>query len=231
MGGSTVHTGAGSGGGSGQSQRNHDPEIMTLPSVGQADHLNHYYKAHHFNNNMLGLNMISGMLNNKPNPSSQNQASTMKMGTSGDPSNPCSTSPPLPIPIPMAMTFHGTLKGLNHVPNMQTEPLLLSNGSKESVQETQIWLPLHTRAHAGREVDWFLRQCDCRVSAVFDFWNSVPFRQILWNIPFDEQRDGLLLMKWTWRCWVHTCQSKCLFCSSYELCPRIKKNIVYIKVV
>lgn len=109
---------------------------MTLPSVGQSDHLNHYYKAHHFNNNVLGLNMTTGMLNNKPNLSSQNQASTMKIGT-GD-TIPGSTSPPLPIPIPMAMTFHGTLKGLSHVPNMQTEPLLLSNGSKESVQETQI---------------------------------------------------------------------------------------------
>ncbi|XP_059381174.1 leucine-rich repeat-containing protein 4B [Carassius carassius] len=137
-GGSTLQKGAGSGGGSGQSPRNHEPEIMTLPSVGQADHLNHYYKAHHFNNNVLGLNMASGMLNNKPNPSSQNKASTIKMGTSGNPSNLGSTSPPLPIPIPMAMTFHGTLKGLSHVPNMQTEPLLLSNGSKESVQETQI---------------------------------------------------------------------------------------------
>lgn len=112
---------------------------MTLPSVGQADHLNHYYKAHHFNNNVLGLNMTTGMLNNKPNPSSLNQASTLKMGPAGDLGpNPGSISPPLPIPIPMAMTFHGSLKGHSHVPNVQTEPLLLSNGSKESVQETQI---------------------------------------------------------------------------------------------
>ncbi|KAL6488179.1 hypothetical protein MHYP_G00019200 [Metynnis hypsauchen] len=139
-GGSTVHAGAGTGG-AGQSLRIHDPEIVTLPNIGRAEHINHYYKPHHFNNNVLGLTggQTGGILNNKTSPTSKKLASmNMTTTASSDSSNPGSTSPPLPIPIPMAMAFHGTLKSLSHTPSTQTEPLLLSNGSKESVQETQI---------------------------------------------------------------------------------------------
>uniref|UniRef100_A0A3P9J846 Ig-like domain-containing protein n=1 Tax=Oryzias latipes TaxID=8090 RepID=A0A3P9J846_ORYLA len=37
--------------------RIHHPEIVNLPNIGRTDTLNHYYKAHHFNNNVLGLNI------------------------------------------------------------------------------------------------------------------------------------------------------------------------------
>lgn len=140
-GGSTLHSGAGPGigGGSGKNHRIHDPEIVTLPNIGRSDHVNNYYKSHHFNNNVLGLNMGVGQSGNKTSPSSKKQApSTNQTTTPVDSTNPGSVSPPLPIPIPMAMTFHGTLKSLSHTPSSQNEPLLLSNGSKESVQETQI---------------------------------------------------------------------------------------------
>ncbi|XP_072535316.1 leucine-rich repeat-containing protein 4C [Salminus brasiliensis] len=143
-GGSTVHASGTGTGGIGQSLRIHDPEIVTLPNIGRAEHVNHYYKPHHFNNNVLGLSVgpgqTGGILNNKTSPTSKKQCASMNPTTavSGDSLNPGSTSPPLPIPIPMAMAFHGTLKSLSHTPSTQTEPLLLSNGSKESVQETQI---------------------------------------------------------------------------------------------
>lgn len=140
-GGSTLHSGAGpvSGGGPGANLRIHDSEIVTLPNIGRSDHINHYYKPHHFNNNVLGLNIGVGQTGNKTSPSSKKQASSNNQtGTAVDATNPGSVSPPLPIPIPMAMTFHGTLKSLSHTPSSQNEPLLLSNGSKESVQETQI---------------------------------------------------------------------------------------------
>ncbi|KAF4087636.1 hypothetical protein AMELA_G00072930 [Ameiurus melas] len=140
-GGSTLHSGAGpgTGGGPGPNLRLHDPEIVTLPNIGRSDHVNHYYKSHHFNNNVLGLNIGVGQTGNKTSPSSKKQAlSTNQTATSVDSTNSGSVSPPLPIPIPMAMTFHGTLKSFSHTPSSQNEPLLLSNGSKESVQETQI---------------------------------------------------------------------------------------------
>lgn len=139
-GGSTLHSNLGPGSGNGSNLRmHHDPEIVTLPNIGRSDHINQYYKAHHFNNNILGLGVTGvgpgvGPGGTKTSPSSKKQGGQMP----GDCTSPGSVSPPLPIPIPMAMTFHGTLKGLSHAPSSQNEPLLLSNGSKESVQETQI---------------------------------------------------------------------------------------------
>ncbi|TSO57268.1 Leucine-rich repeat-containing protein 4B [Bagarius yarrelli] len=140
-GGSTLHSGAGSGtgGGPGPNLRIHDPEIVTLPNIGRSDHVNHYYKSHHFNNNVLGLTMGMGQSVNKTSPLSKKQAPSNNQPTTAvDSTTTGSASPPLPIPIPMTMTFHGTLKSLSHTPSSQNEPLLLSNGSKESVQETQI---------------------------------------------------------------------------------------------
>uniref|UniRef100_A0A671K2D9 Leucine-rich repeat-containing protein 4B-like n=1 Tax=Sinocyclocheilus anshuiensis TaxID=1608454 RepID=A0A671K2D9_9TELE len=48
----------GGSGGGGQSLRLHHPEIVNLPNLARAEHLNHYYKAHHFNNNMMGLGLM-----------------------------------------------------------------------------------------------------------------------------------------------------------------------------
>ncbi|XP_030626067.1 leucine-rich repeat-containing protein 4B [Chanos chanos] len=159
-GGSTVHQGGGGGGGggSGQSLRIHDPEIVTLPNIGRSEHLNHYYKAHHFNNNILGLNVgagpdvggvAGGVLNNnnKSSPASLSHSQVSNLpnpnsalsGSDAANTGPALPSPPLPLPVQLpAMAFHGTLKGLSHAHNGQNEPLLLTNGSKESVQETQI---------------------------------------------------------------------------------------------
>ncbi|KAK6312010.1 hypothetical protein J4Q44_G00176740 [Coregonus suidteri] len=67
-GGGTVSRDGGGGGGvgGGQSLRMHHPEMVNLPNLARQEHLNHYYKAHHFNNNMMGLGMG---LNNNNNPS------------------------------------------------------------------------------------------------------------------------------------------------------------------
>uniref|UniRef100_A0A674MQC2 Leucine rich repeat containing 4B n=1 Tax=Takifugu rubripes TaxID=31033 RepID=A0A674MQC2_TAKRU len=59
-GGSTMTQGGCSGIGGGQSLRLHHPEIVNLPNLGQTEHLNHYYKTHHFNNNMIGLGLGLG---------------------------------------------------------------------------------------------------------------------------------------------------------------------------
>ncbi|XP_073351046.1 leucine-rich repeat-containing protein 4B isoform X2 [Pagrus major] len=110
-GGSTMTQTGSSGIGGGQSLRLHHPEIVNLPNLARSEHLNHYYKAHHFNNNMMGLGMGTGTgvgLNNNNNPS------------------PCSQS----------QNTISSLKGL--MGKSQNEPLLFKSGSKENVQETQI---------------------------------------------------------------------------------------------
>ncbi|XP_067101058.1 leucine-rich repeat-containing protein 4B isoform X2 [Osmerus mordax] len=114
-GGSTMNSGCGGEG----TLRIHHPEIVNLPNIGRSDHLNHYYKAHHFNNNVMGLNIGSGegagsggILNNK-NPSQINQQGQ-------------------DIPISCTQGFMG------QNPNPQMEPLLFKGNSKENVQETQI---------------------------------------------------------------------------------------------
>ncbi|XP_031414272.1 leucine-rich repeat-containing protein 4B [Clupea harengus] len=161
VGGSGTCGGGGGGGGGGglggiggsQSLRLHHPEIVNLPNLARAEHLNHYYKAHHFNNNMLGLGlggMSSGMglINNNNNPSPCSQGGPPPPG-SGPMS--CSQMPmsmgsgtatlgslPTPVPLPQ-LSIHGSLKGLmGKGQNSQIEPLLFKSGSKENVQETQI---------------------------------------------------------------------------------------------
>ncbi|XP_078125995.1 leucine-rich repeat-containing protein 4B isoform X2 [Sander vitreus] len=112
-GGSTVTQSGGSGIGAGQSLRLHHPEIVNLPNLARSEHLNHYYKTHHFNNNMMGLGMGTGVgLNNNNNPSS------------------CSQSQNTSIACSQVTT---SLMGKS-----QNEPLLFKSGSKENVQETQI---------------------------------------------------------------------------------------------
>ncbi|KAM8825376.1 leucine-rich repeat-containing protein 4B isoform 1-T3 [Synchiropus picturatus] len=117
----------------GQSLRLHHPEIVNLPNLARSDHLNHYYKSHHFNNNMMGL--ASGMgLNNNNNPCSQSiSCSQVPTTTSGG--LPTSGSLPTPVPLPQ-LSLHSSLKGL--MGKGQNEPLLFKSGSKENVQETQI---------------------------------------------------------------------------------------------
>ncbi|XP_067101057.1 leucine-rich repeat-containing protein 4B isoform X1 [Osmerus mordax] len=149
-GGSTMNSGCGGEG----TLRIHHPEIVNLPNIGRSDHLNHYYKAHHFNNNVMGLNIGSGegagsggILNNK-NPSQINQqgqdipisCTQVPISTSGNGINLSSVSPPLPMSLPMpTMGIHGSLKGfMGQNPNPQMEPLLFKGNSKENVQETQI---------------------------------------------------------------------------------------------
>ncbi|KAG7459822.1 hypothetical protein MATL_G00214740 [Megalops atlanticus] len=155
-GGSTVHSSSGGGSGGGQSLRLHHPEIVNLPNLARAEHLNHYYKAHHFNNNMIGMGIGTGsgvgggILNNNNNPSplsqpSQNTpisctqvpiSSSNLQNASGNSTNPGSVSSPLPLP---PLGIHGSLKGLmSKSQNPQIEPLLFKSGSKENVQETQI---------------------------------------------------------------------------------------------
>ncbi|KAG7274484.1 hypothetical protein CRUP_001449 [Coryphaenoides rupestris] len=69
-GGSTMHSGGGGGDGT---LRIHHPEIVNLPNVGRSDTLNHYYKTHHFNNNVMGLSIAGddmghgGILSSKNN--------------------------------------------------------------------------------------------------------------------------------------------------------------------
>ncbi|CDQ66099.1 unnamed protein product [Oncorhynchus mykiss] len=109
-GGSTMQSGCGGDG----TLRMHHPEIVNLPNIGRSEHLNHYYKANHFNNNTM----------------SGNGANT----------NPLSVSPPLPMSLPMSpMGLHGSIKGfMGQNQNPQMEPLLFKGNSKENVQETQI---------------------------------------------------------------------------------------------
>ncbi|KAI1884701.1 hypothetical protein AGOR_G00229130 [Albula goreensis] len=154
-GGSTIHSGGGVGSGGGQSLRLHHPEIVNLPNLARADHLNHYYKTHHFNNNMIGMGhgtgVGGGVLNNNNNPSPLSQpsqsnpisctpvpissSSFQNTSGSGTSPNPSSMSP-LPLP---PLGIHGSLKGLmGKSQNPQIEPLLFKSGSKENVQETQI---------------------------------------------------------------------------------------------
>lgn len=136
-GGSTMSQGS-SGIGGGQNLRLHHPEIVNLPNLGQTEHLNHYYKTHHFNNNMMGLGLGSGMgLNNNNNPSpcsqSQNMCSQVTTSTGGGTSSGGILPSAMPLP---QLGLHSSLKGL--MGKSQNEPLLFKSGSKENVQETQI---------------------------------------------------------------------------------------------
>lgn len=136
-GGSTMSQGS-SGIGGGQNLRLHHPEIVNLPNLGQTEHLNHYYKTHHFNNNMMGLGLGSGMgLNNNNNPSpcsqSQNMCSQVTTSTGGGTSSGGILPSTMPLP---QLGLHSSLKGL--MGKSQNEPLLFKSGSKENVQETQI---------------------------------------------------------------------------------------------
>ncbi|KAI7803782.1 leucine-rich repeat-containing protein 4B [Triplophysa rosa] len=137
-GGSTVPQG----GSGGHSLRLHHPEIVNLPNLARAEHLNHYYKAHHFNNNMMGLGIgggCGGGLNNNNNPSPCSQAQTTPISCTQVPVSAGSTcSMPSSMPLP-TLGIHGSLKGLmSKAQNPQIEPLLFKSGSKENVQETQI---------------------------------------------------------------------------------------------
>ncbi|KAK7167673.1 hypothetical protein R3I94_001917 [Phoxinus phoxinus] len=138
-GGSTVPQG----GSGGQSLRLHHPEIVNLPNLARAEHLNHYYKAHHFNNNMMGLGLGGGSgggLNNNNNPSPCSQAQNIPISCTQVPVSACSTSCSMPSSMPLpTLGIHGSLKGLmSKGQNPQIEPLLFKSGSKENVQETQI---------------------------------------------------------------------------------------------
>ncbi|XP_004071274.1 leucine-rich repeat-containing protein 4B [Oryzias latipes] len=137
-GGSTVMQGGSSGIGGGQSLRLHHPEIVNIPNLARSEHLNHYYKTHHFNNNMMGLGIGTGSgagLNNNNNPCSQSQTlSCSQISASG---GGAPTSCTLPSPVPLSqLGLHSSLKGLKG--KGQNEPLLFKSGSKENVQETQI---------------------------------------------------------------------------------------------
>ncbi|TNN43639.1 Leucine-rich repeat-containing protein 4B [Liparis tanakae] len=136
-GGSTVTQSGSSGLGGGQSLRLHHPEIVNLPNLARSEHLNHYYKTHHFNNNMMSLGMGTGSgvgLNNNNNPSlcsqSQNTSMSCSQVTS---SGGMATGGTLPLP---QLGLHSSLKGL--MGKSQKEPLLFKSSSKENVQETQI---------------------------------------------------------------------------------------------
>ncbi|KAK6329065.1 hypothetical protein J4Q44_G00010430 [Coregonus suidteri] len=155
-GGSTMQSGCGGDG----TLRMHHPEIVNLPNIGRSEHLNHYYKANHFNNNVMGLSIGTGAgagtLSNKNNPSPLNQqgqdipisctqvpitsATFQTMSGNGTNTNPLSVSPPLPMSLPMSpMGLHGSIKGfMGQNQNPQMEPLLFKGNSKENVQETQI---------------------------------------------------------------------------------------------
>uniref|UniRef100_A0A8C6UPN9 Leucine rich repeat containing 4Ba n=1 Tax=Neogobius melanostomus TaxID=47308 RepID=A0A8C6UPN9_9GOBI len=135
-GGSTISQSGSSGIGGGQSLRLHHPEIVNLPNLARSEHMNHYYKTHHFNNNMMGLGMGSG-LNNNNNPSLCSQAQTIsctQIPTSMGGMSTCGTLP-TPVQLPQ-LGLHSSLKGL--MGKGQNEPLLFKSGSKENVQETQI---------------------------------------------------------------------------------------------
>uniref|UniRef100_A0A3B4ZNP7 Leucine-rich repeat-containing protein 4B-like n=1 Tax=Stegastes partitus TaxID=144197 RepID=A0A3B4ZNP7_9TELE len=129
---------------------------INLPNIGRTDTLNHYYKTHHFNNNVMGLSIGTegmgpgGILNSKNQQgldipisctsvpiSTSNLLSSSGNGTN---TNPSSMSPPLPMSLPMpTMGLHGSIKGfMGQNQNPQMEPLLFKGSSKENVQETQI---------------------------------------------------------------------------------------------
>ncbi|XP_051925349.1 leucine-rich repeat-containing protein 4B [Hippocampus zosterae] len=142
-GGSAVNAGGGGGGAEGTLRR-HCPEM-----VGRSDALNHYYKAHHFNNNVMGLSIgPDGMASAGLRKNQQGQQMPVPISTSGLPVSsgnggnvaPSSMSPPLPMSLPMpAMALHGSIKGfMGQNQNPQMEPLLFKGSSKENVQETQI---------------------------------------------------------------------------------------------
>lgn len=151
-GGSTVNSGTGGEG----TLRRHHPEVVNIPNIGRTDTLNHYYKSHHFNNNVMGLSIgtegmgPSMMLNSKNQHgqeipisctsvpiSTSNLLNTSGNGTN---TNPSSMSPPLPMSLPMpTLGLHGSIKGfMGQNQNPQMEPLLFKGSSKENVQETQI---------------------------------------------------------------------------------------------
>ncbi|XP_028989398.1 leucine-rich repeat-containing protein 4B-like isoform X2 [Betta splendens] len=149
-GGSTMNSGTGGEG----TLRIHHPEIVNLPNIGRTDTLNHYYKTHHFNNNVMGLSIGNdgmgpgGILSNK-NPQGQDIpisctpipiSTSNLLTTSGNGTNPNSMSPPLQMSLPMpTMGLHGSIKGfMGQNQNPQMEPLLFKGNSKENVQETQI---------------------------------------------------------------------------------------------
>ncbi|KAM3591701.1 uncharacterized protein V6R79_005972 [Siganus canaliculatus] len=150
-GGSTMNSGSGGEG----TLRIHHPEIVNLPNIGRTDTLNHYYKTHHFNNNVMGLSIgpdgmgPGGILSNKnqqvqdiPISCTSVPISTSNLLSSGNNTltNPSSMSPPLPMSLPMpTMGLHGSIKGfMGQNQNPQMEPLLFKGSSKENVQETQI---------------------------------------------------------------------------------------------
>lgn len=138
-GGSTVTQNGNSGIGGGQTLRLHHPEIVNLPNLARSEHLNHYYKTHHFNNNIkgLGLSTGSGMgLNNNPSPCSQSQ-NTISCSQVPTTTGGTLTGGTLPSSLPLPqLGLHSSLKGL--MGKGQNEPLLFKSGSKENVQETQI---------------------------------------------------------------------------------------------
>lgn len=134
-GGSTMTQGGGGGIGGGQSLRLHHPEMVTLPSLGQTDHLNHYYKTHHFNNNMMGLGLGINN-NNNPSPCSQTQNTCSQVTASTGGGTSSGGILPSAMPLPQ-LGLHSSLKGLMGQKS-QNEPLLFKSGSKENVQETQI---------------------------------------------------------------------------------------------
>ncbi|XP_062295054.1 leucine-rich repeat-containing protein 4B [Scomber scombrus] len=142
-GGSTVTQTGSSGLGGGQSLRLHHPEIVNLPNLARSEHLNHYYKTHHFNNNMMSLGMGTGTgmglnNNNNPSPCSQNMSiscSQVPTSTTGGTLSGGTLPSPVPLPLPQ-LGLHSSLKGL--MGKGQNEPLLFKSGSKENVQETQI---------------------------------------------------------------------------------------------
>lgn len=149
-GGSTMNSGTGGEG----TLRIHHPEIVNIPSIGRTDTLNHYYKTHHFNNNVMGLSIGegigSGTLSSKNPPcldmpiscTSVPISTSNLLTTSGNGSNTntISMSSPLPMSLPMpTMGLHGSIKGfMGQNQNPQMEPLLFKGNSKENVQETQI---------------------------------------------------------------------------------------------
>ncbi|XP_030646516.1 leucine-rich repeat-containing protein 4B [Chanos chanos] len=143
-GGSTVPQAGGSGSsGGGQSLRLHHPEIVNLPNLARAEHLNHYYKAHHFNNNMMGFGLggsssVGLNNNNNPSPCSQAPQTTSIPCAQVQVSSGGSVPTPSSVPLP-TLGIHSSLKGLmGKGQNPQIEPLLFKSGSKENVQETQI---------------------------------------------------------------------------------------------
>lgn len=150
-GGTTVHSGSVGSTGGGQSLRLHHPELVNLPNLAKADHLNHYYKTHHFNNNMMVMGIGAGptgggTLNNNNNPSplsppSQTppiSCSQVPMSSSSLQTPSGNSAMPTPLPLP-PLSLHAPLKGLmGKGQKPQIEPLLFKSSSKENVQETQI---------------------------------------------------------------------------------------------